>query len=78
MTEGGGGSEKVKISVTSFMNGPLYVPLSILFNETENSIKNVCFYQHQENPVNIKQTTRQPTSNNNIDFNLYVLFLLPI
>ena len=36
MTEGGGGSEKVKNSVTSFMNGPLTSPVSVKANYNIN------------------------------------------
>ena len=35
MTEGGGGSEKVEISVTSFMNGPLHKLYPIPFYEAD-------------------------------------------
>ena len=47
MTQGGGGSEKVKISVTSFMNGPktvleLFTPIcNILCNQLKKKKKSI-------------------------------------
>ena len=45
MTEGGGGSEKVKISVTSFMKGPLII--TTLLEKDEHRRQNLIIFCHK-------------------------------